>query len=49
MRVLVDEEDVPFDDAWAIVTRTVAYTNHTLLSEALEKWEVPMFEHVLPR
>ena len=40
MRCLVDEEDVPWEAAWDIVTRTLAYTNHTLLPEALEKWPV---------
>ncbi len=49
MRVLVDEEQVPWERAWEITTRTTAYTNHTLLAEALEKWPVHMFEKLLPR
>ncbi len=49
MRILVDEYNVPWKTAWEITTSTCAYTNHTLLSEALEKWPVPMMNHVLPR
>jgi starch phosphorylase len=49
MRILVDEENIGFDTAWDITTRTLAYTNHTLLPEALERWGVPLFERVLPR
>ncbi|MFP4475748.1 MAG: glycogen/starch/alpha-glucan phosphorylase [Desulfatibacillaceae bacterium] len=49
MRILLDEHDLPWDHAWDITRRTCAYTNHTLLVEALEKWPVSMFEKVLPR
>ncbi len=49
MRILLDEQGKTFDQAWAITTRVFAYTNHTLLPEALEKWSVPLFNRVLPR
>ncbi|OGV45000.1 MAG: glycogen phosphorylase [Lentisphaerae bacterium GWF2_57_35] len=49
MRYFVDEADMPWDAAWTIVQRTLGYTNHTLLPEALEKWPVPLLERVLPR
>ena len=49
MRVLLDQYGLPFDKAWDITRRTLAYTNHTLLPEALEKWSVPLMEKVLPR
>ncbi|THU89625.1 glycogen phosphorylase [Dendrothele bispora CBS 962.96] len=49
MRILIDEEEVQWDMAWHIVTRTFFYTNHTVLPEALEKWPVPLMEHLLPR
>ncbi|KIM37789.1 glycosyltransferase family 35 protein [Hebeloma cylindrosporum] len=49
MRILIDEEDLRWDDAWGIVTNVFFYTNHTVLPEALEKWAVPLMEFVLPR
>ncbi|KAF8903189.1 glycogen phosphorylase [Mucidula mucida] len=49
MRILVDEEDLDWTTAWNITTNTIFYTNHTVLPEALEKWPVPLMEHVLPR
>ena len=49
MRLLVDEHRLDWDRAWDIVSRTMAYTNHTLLPEALEKWSVQMFQNMLPR
>ncbi|KAF5384669.1 hypothetical protein D9757_006280 [Collybiopsis confluens] len=49
MRILVDEEDIPWGRAWDIVRNTFFYTNHTVLPEALEKWPVPLMEHLLPR
>uniref|UniRef100_A0A3P9BQL3 Alpha-1,4 glucan phosphorylase n=1 Tax=Maylandia zebra TaxID=106582 RepID=A0A3P9BQL3_9CICH len=49
MRLLVDIEKVPWEKAWDIVIRTCAYTNHTVLPEALERWPVDLFQNLLPR
>lgn len=49
MRLLLDEYDYSWDDAWEVVTETISYTNHTILSEALEKWPIHLFESLLPR
>lgn len=49
MRILVDEENMDWDSAWKITTSIMAYTNHTILSEALERWPVDMFKTLLPR
>jgi starch phosphorylase len=49
MRILVDEKDISWEEAWKITQASMAYTNHTLASEALEKWPVPLLERVLPR
>lgn len=49
MRILVDEHDLPWEQAWTVTQQTLAYTNHTLLPEALEKWPVSLLERLLPR
>ena len=49
MRLLLDVHDMDFEDAWSITQRTLGYTNHTLLPEALETWPLPLFERLLPR
>ena len=49
MRLLIDQHDLGFDEAWEITCATFGYTNHTLLPEALESWPLPLFERLLPR
>ncbi len=49
MRILIDEKGLGWDEAWSITTKVFAYTNHTVMSEALEKWNFDMFKKVLPR
>ena len=49
MRILVDEERLSWDEAWDITTHCVAYTNHTIMAEALEKWPIDIFQRLLPR
>ena len=49
MRILMDEEGLGWDEAWDVTTKCVAYTNHTIMSEALEKWPIELFSRLLPR
>ena len=49
MRILLDEEGLSWDEAWKITTKTCAYTNHTIMAEALEKWPIEIFSRLLPR
>lgn len=49
MRLLMDEEGIEWDEAWYITTHTIAYTNHTIMSEALEKWDVSYISSIIPR
>ena len=49
MRILVDEEGLAWEEAWDITTKTCAYTNHTIMAEALEKWPIELFSRLLPR
>lgn len=49
MRILMDENNMDWDEAWRITTNTISYTNHTIMAEALEKWSVDLFRALLPR
>ena len=49
MRILVDEENLTWEEAWDVTTKTCAYTNHTIMAEALEKWPIELFSRLLPR
>ena len=49
MRILMDEEGLGWDEAWEVTSKSVAYTNHTIMSEALEKWPIELFSRLLPR
>ena len=49
MRLLIDQEGLTWEEAWDVTTKTCAYTNHTIMSEALEKWPIDLFSRLLPR
>lgn len=49
MRILIDDEGYSWDESWDIVSKCMAYTNHTIMAEALERWTISMFKHLLPR
>ena len=49
MRLLMDEQGLEWDEAWEVTTKTCAYTNHTIMAEALEKWPIDLFQRLLPR
>ncbi len=49
MRILLDEEELTWEEAWDVTTKTCAYTNHTIMAEALEKWPIELFSRLLPR
>ncbi len=49
MRILMDDYNIGWDEAWAVATKTFAYTNHTIMAEALEKWPIDIFQGLLPR
>lgn len=49
MRILMDEKGLSWDEAWGVTTKCCAYTNHTIMAEALEKWPIDLFQKLLPR
>ena len=49
MRILLDDAQMAWDEAWELTQRSLGYTNHTLLPEALEKWPIKWFEQIIPR